>query len=260
MLVNVIRPVPQVAIDFVAEHEGFRAEAYPDPATHGAPWTIGYGHTGGVVPGMTVTQDQARQMLHADLEHWARQFEATVGDDCISALTDNQYAASLSFCFNLGIKPKEKIWGMYRAKAFDQIPVKMQEYANAGGRKMAGLVRRRADEMVLWATDEPGSTPEAPPSSVTRAMDTPPVDPIVKPLAKSKSFLGSCVAAVCTVGATAGGTIKDGAEKASDIITPYVGKSDVLSAISSHLALVAAAAAVVVPFLLWLKDREAKTA
>jgi GH24 family phage-related lysozyme (muramidase) len=26
--------------------EGCRLEAYPDPATGAAPWTIGYGHTG----------------------------------------------------------------------------------------------------------------------------------------------------------------------------------------------------------------------
>ncbi len=40
--------------------EGCRLNAYPDPASGGAPWTIGYGHTGaGVVPGLTITQEQA---------------------------------------------------------------------------------------------------------------------------------------------------------------------------------------------------------
>lgn len=36
---------PYLAADIDAE-EGLRLEAYPDPLTHGAPWTIGYGCTG----------------------------------------------------------------------------------------------------------------------------------------------------------------------------------------------------------------------
>ena len=40
--------------------EGYSLSAYPDPASGGAPWTIGYGHTGSeVVPGLTISQEQA---------------------------------------------------------------------------------------------------------------------------------------------------------------------------------------------------------
>ena len=37
--------------------EGCRLRAYPDPASGGAPWTIGYGHTGPQVkPGLVISQ------------------------------------------------------------------------------------------------------------------------------------------------------------------------------------------------------------
>jgi GH24 family phage-related lysozyme (muramidase) len=40
--------------------EGCRLRSYPDPASGGAPWTIGYGHTGAeVMRGLTITQEQS---------------------------------------------------------------------------------------------------------------------------------------------------------------------------------------------------------
>ena len=47
--------------------EGCRLAAYPDPASGGEPWTIGYGHTGpDVVPGLVISQQQAEAWLEAD--------------------------------------------------------------------------------------------------------------------------------------------------------------------------------------------------
>ena len=44
----------------IAEFEGFVAHAYPDPASGGEPWTIGYGYTTlegrPVQPGDTISQ------------------------------------------------------------------------------------------------------------------------------------------------------------------------------------------------------------
>jgi GH24 family phage-related lysozyme (muramidase) len=48
--------------------EGCHLSAYPDPASGGPPWTIGYGHTGAeVVPGVTITQEQAEAWLNQDV-------------------------------------------------------------------------------------------------------------------------------------------------------------------------------------------------
>ncbi len=44
--------------------EGLRLTAYPDPLTGGAPWTIGYGHTGAEVRrGLAWTKAQAEAAL-----------------------------------------------------------------------------------------------------------------------------------------------------------------------------------------------------
>lgn len=48
--------------------EGLRLQAYPDPLSGGAPWTIGYGHTGSDVhPGVIWTLDQAEAALERDV-------------------------------------------------------------------------------------------------------------------------------------------------------------------------------------------------
>jgi lysozyme len=55
-------------IDDLERDEGFRAAAYPDPLSHGAPWTIGFGHTGREVhPGLVWDRGQALAALQADI-------------------------------------------------------------------------------------------------------------------------------------------------------------------------------------------------
>jgi lysozyme len=50
------------------EFEGWKREAYPDPLTGGAPWTIGVGHTGPEVhPGLTWTDEQIGKALDEDI-------------------------------------------------------------------------------------------------------------------------------------------------------------------------------------------------
>ena len=80
--------------------EGCRLSAYPDPASGGAPWTIGYGHTGPeVFPGLTITQKQAEACLKQDVAEAA----AAVDRLLIGVtLTPRQRDALISFCFNVG--------------------------------------------------------------------------------------------------------------------------------------------------------------
>lgn len=54
-------------LDLIKAHEGLRLDAYPDPASGGDPWTIGYGHTQGVEPGQRITQEQADAFLRDDV-------------------------------------------------------------------------------------------------------------------------------------------------------------------------------------------------
>ncbi|MDE9528303.1 lysozyme, partial [Xenorhabdus bovienii] len=55
-------------LEFIQQWEGLKLKAYPDPATGGIPWTIGYGHTKDVKPGQVITEQQAEAFLHDDLQ------------------------------------------------------------------------------------------------------------------------------------------------------------------------------------------------
>lgn len=256
MLISVIRPVPSQAVAFVKAHEGCRLIAYLDSA--GVP-TAGFGHTGpGVHMGMTLTLEQADDYLRLDLATAAQRLENAVGEACVKELTENQYSALLSFVFNVGIDEKWGICAKLKAGQFDAVPAELMRFVNAGHRKLQGLVNRRADEVKLWSTDEPGSVPDDPSSSVTRAVDTPPTDAVVKPLTKSKSFANQVAQAVLAGGTLVAGTVQSSGKQINDAISPYAGNSVILQHLQGSLTIALAASAVLGVFLLWLKNHEAK--
>jgi GH24 family phage-related lysozyme (muramidase) len=86
--------------------EGCRLSTYPDPASGGAPWTIGYGHTGAeVVPGLTISREQAEAWLKQDVA-----VAAGAVDRLLSGvgMTARQRDAVISFCFNVGVGALER--------------------------------------------------------------------------------------------------------------------------------------------------------
>jgi lysozyme len=174
--------------------EGLRLESYQDP---GGVWTIGYGHASPKVhAGQRITKDQALQLLRSDLLVAASRLAAVVRREIIDQLTPYQYSALLSFVFNLGANAKWTIWKRLNAGQFDQVPVEMQRFVYVGKTKLRGLVNRRAAETVLWATAEPGSVPDEPPSSFTRLEATPPALANPTPLRKQPAFLATVIAGV----------------------------------------------------------------
>jgi lysozyme len=219
-----MRPVPQAALVFVRAHEGCKLTAYADSV---GIWTVGYGHTGpSIHDGVTINQATADSYLRSDLEIAGERLAKRVTEDVILALTDNQYAALLSFVFNLGCGDWQ-IWKLLNQRKFDQIPAQISRFCNAGGQKLQGLVNRRAAEVVLWSTEEPGSVPDAPSSSATRAMDTPPTPEPTKPLAKQTSFVTKAMAGASLVGGAAAQyvpTVKGWADQLKDFTdSPIIG-------------------------------------
>ncbi len=245
-----MRAIPDSAVSFIARHEGKRLVAYPDPATGGEPWTIGFGHTGGVKPGDKITLEQAKAFLKGDLKIAAGRIEARIGD-VVNELTSNQYAALLSFVFNVGANPSWTIWKRLRARQFDQVPGELIKFVNANGRKLKGLVNRRAEEVKLWSTDEPGSTDRVVPSSITREIDTPPTaaDPV--PAHKSATLMTGALGVMATVPVAA--------KQVTDAVEPYQDASPWIGQVVALVATIAAAAAVVVLVLNWMAKRQARS-
>lgn len=241
-----MREIPEAAVDLVAKWEGRRLKAYRDIV---GVWTIGYGHTGPEVgPGMTITAERARDLLRVDLEEAAHRIAARIGD-VVDDLTDNQYAALLSFVFNLGANPKWTIWKVLKARAFDQVPTQIIRFVYAGGNKVQGLVNRRTDEIRLWSTEEPGSVAEQLPSQLTRDWETPPA-PMEKPLGSSKSF----VTTIATATAAAPVAVK----QVMDAAAPYASQSDVAARIVAALATIAAFLAIAAVVFQWMKHKGAQ--
>lgn len=154
-----MRMVPAQALDLTSRFEGLRLTAYPDPASGGVPWTIGYGSTKGVVKGMTITLAEARARLETDLEAAAARVEGVVQPGPLAALSDNQYCALLSFVFNVGVNPKWTIWKLINARQFDKVPDQLRLFVNAAGKRMPDLVKRRAAESAMWASSIPAKPP-----------------------------------------------------------------------------------------------------
>ena len=91
-----LRTINDAGLNLIKSFEGCRLAAYQDVA---GIWTIGYGHIRGVREGMTITEQQATLFLQQDLADT----ETAVDSMTSSApTTNNQYAAMVSLCFNIG--------------------------------------------------------------------------------------------------------------------------------------------------------------
>ena len=118
--------------------EGCKLTAYQDSV---GVWTIGYGHTKGVYDGMTITQDQAEQMLLSELE----EYEGYIENMVTVPLTQNQFDALVVWIYNLGPTNfrnstllKELNAGNYNAAGQE-----ITRWNKEGGKVLAGLEKRR---------------------------------------------------------------------------------------------------------------------
>lgn len=142
-----MRATNDAGLDLIKRYEGYRATAYICPA---GVLTIGYGHTGAGVRLGTITEQQAEELLRADL----RVAERAVLRLINVPLTDNQYAALVSFVFNLGSGALQR--STLRQKLnrgeYDAAAQEFHKWIFAGGKRLRGLVRRRAEESELFQT------------------------------------------------------------------------------------------------------------
>lgn len=266
------RPVPQIAVDFIKGAEKFEPVGYPDGG--GVP-TDGWGNTKGAVVGHTVTVEQATSDLFANMGAAAGRLASMVSERAILALDEHEYAALISFVFNVGAEATWTIWKVIDAGQLDQVPAQLKRFdkirKNGVLVDCPGLDNRRLAEVTLWNTADATAAiavalaaPVAPPpSSETRAADTPQTPAVVKPLSQSKSFIASiATAGVATVSA-AGPVISaaaGGVKQVSDAISPYADAAPMIAHVIHYLAMGSAVLAVVTVALVWLKHKQAVAA
>lgn len=123
-------------------------EAYPDPGTGDAPWTIGWGATGpGIRQGTVWTREQCEARLQADIARHASDVIAALGK---APTTQHQFDALVSFHFNTGAITRATLTRRHTAGDFAGAAREFSRWNKAGGRVLAGLVNRRAAETQLY--------------------------------------------------------------------------------------------------------------
>ena len=97
--IEVAMKINNAGLDLIKECEGLSLRSYLCPA--GIP-TIGYGHTKKVRLGQAITQVEASQLLQEDIAETEKAI-ANWAANLHIALNENEFAALVSFCFNIGI-------------------------------------------------------------------------------------------------------------------------------------------------------------
>jgi lysozyme len=135
----------QKGLDLIKSFEGLRLSAYKCPADV---WTIGFGTTAGVKPGQAITKERAEELLREDV----KRFEAQVLRLVKVPLTQGQHDALVSFVYNLGAGnlSNSTLLRLLNAGDYAGAAAQFDRWNKAGGKVLAGLVRRRAAERALF--------------------------------------------------------------------------------------------------------------
>lgn len=188
--------INQATIGLIKEFEGFEAKAYKCPA---GVWTIGYGTTAaagvGIVPeaGMVIGKTEAEVYLHAALDKFSNQIASAIK----APINENEFGAFVSLAYNIGAGAFKKSSALrhFNAGDKDKAADALMLWNKAGGKVLAGLVRRRTAERTLFLTQEG----EVPPKKIKDANITP--DAPRSNAAQSTTMQASAVQIVSGAGA-----------------------------------------------------------
>jgi lysozyme len=166
-----MRDINQAGLDLIKRFEGIpdgdpsttNIDPYIDPI---GIWTIGWGHAirvgndflrgaanraraRALYPG-GITLEQAEKLLRGDVLDKCRDVEAMIK----VPLTDNQYAALVSFAFNLGPAnlKQSTLLRLVNQGDFASAANEFGKWNKAGGKVLKGLTLRREAEATLFRT------------------------------------------------------------------------------------------------------------
>ena len=136
-------------LKFIEQFESLQLNSYADIVGR---WTVGYGHTLNVIPGMVITQEQAEQFLASDLASAEAAINANVRVD----LTQNQFDACCSLVFNIGngAFKQSTLLQLLNQGDFTNAALQFVRWDKAAGKVVAGLLRRRQAETDLFNKDQ----------------------------------------------------------------------------------------------------------
>lgn len=143
------RPIGEAGLALIKRFEGCRLTAYKAVPTEKY-WTIGWGHYGpDVEEGQTITQAEADRLLTEDCQRFADAVDDPQNCPLTDRLNANQRDALIAFTFNCGVG---RLRTLCKKRSLPEIRDAMALYNRGGGKKLPGLVRRRAAEQALFDT------------------------------------------------------------------------------------------------------------
>jgi lysozyme len=144
------RTVSKTGLSLIKEFEGLSLKAYPDPASGGDPWTIGYGHTGAEVrKGLIWTQAQADNAMADDVSKFADGVSALIG---AAPSTQAQFDAMVSLAYNIGLGnfKESTLLRLHKEGDYAGAAGQFVRWNRAAGKVMDGLTRRREAEAKMY--------------------------------------------------------------------------------------------------------------
>jgi len=132
-------------ISLIKKFEGCELDSYKDAV---GVWTIGYGHTKNVKEGMTISKEQADNMLLNELDEYCEYVEKAVD----VTLKQCEFDALVAWTYNLGPTNLNKSTMLKKLnnKEYQDVPHEIKRWNKAGGKVLQGLVRRREAESLLF--------------------------------------------------------------------------------------------------------------
>ena len=135
--------------ELIKRWEGLRLKAYLDT---GGVWTIGWGHTKTVKPGMEITVEQAQELFDKDTK-WAVN---AVNNYVKVPLKQHQFDALVSFTYNVGATAfrKSTLLRELNSGNYQEAAEQFLRWKYDNGEVIRGLLNRRKSEKHYFLTGE----------------------------------------------------------------------------------------------------------
>ncbi len=227
--------VSSVGKEAIEGYEGLRLTAYQDSV---GVWTIGYGHTGpDVHQELTITQDQADQLMSADLH----KFEDGVTRLVRVPINQNQFDALVSFAYNLGLGSlgNSTLLRLLNSRDYQGAADQFLKWTYAGHEQLPGLVKRRKAERAMFLTSV-STTQEKPNAALQhKAVDIPMEKPVLPVLAALLPSIVSMIPSLAKI-FTDGTSVQDRnivvAQKVGDLLVQATQAPNLQGAVESMQA------------------------
>lgn len=153
-----MRSVSPQGIQLIKSEEQLRLEPYRDAV---GKWTVGWGSTRNVQPGVRITYADAEHRLAADVHSAVSVIYSAVPHGIVDGLPQTSFDALVSFVFNVGRQAfwrpngsHTDFWRALTGSDLTEVARQMQRWVKGrvAGKLVVlpGLVRRRGKEAAMW--------------------------------------------------------------------------------------------------------------